>query len=42
MAHEPNAQQTTSWTLGREHGDDLRHAVDGAQRRERACEIRGA
>ena len=30
MAHEPNAQQTTSWTLGREHGGDLRHAVERA------------
>jgi hypothetical protein len=30
MGHEPDAQQTTSRTLGREHGDDPRHAAEGA------------
>ena len=30
MGHEPDAQQTTSRTLGREHGDDPSHAAEGA------------
>jgi hypothetical protein len=30
MGHEPDAQQTTSRTLGREHGDDPSHAAEPA------------
>ena len=31
MGHEPDAQQTTSRMLGREHGDDPSHAAEGAR-----------
>ena len=29
MGHEPDAQQTTFRTLGREHGDDPSHVAEG-------------
>jgi hypothetical protein len=43
MGHEPDTQQTTSRTLGREHGDDPSRAAEGAHAvsgpaRPAACE----
>ena len=43
MGHEPDAQQTTSRTLSREHGDNPSHAAEGAhavsrRARPEACE----